>query len=465
MEHSLARSFIQADTSGTTTLAELMSAFSYALDLTEGQPDGHSIRSCWIASRLAAMIGLDDTQRRTIYYSTMLKDLGCSSNAARIAETYLTDDRNFKHDFKLVGRGLVPVLSFVFTKTGVGLPIGRRAKVIARILSNGEEIARSLIATRCTQGAQVARLLRFPEAVAQAIAALDEHWDGSGKPLRLKGDEIPLASRFALLAQIAEVFYTHAGPQAARAEVARHRGRWFDPALCDAFAAMTAESAFWAELGERDIEQRNLALEPETLAVTVDENYLDDIASAFGQVIDAKSPYTAGHSARVSQYCEAVSRKVGIAPENIGTLRRAAALHDVGKLGVSSAVLEKPGKLDAAEWEVMRRHASHTTAILSRISPFREMAMISGSHHERLDGKGYPLGLSATMIARETRIITVCDFFDALTADRPYREAMAAEQAFSIMAEEVGRAIDSDVFEALKTVVADGRPANSLSAA
>jgi len=98
-------------------------------------------------------------------------------------------------------------------------------------------------------------------------------------------------------------------------------------------------------------------------------------------------------------------------------LRRAAILHDVGKLGVSSAILEKPGKLDTEEWREMHTHAEHTTHILSQIGVMHDMALIAGSHHERLDGKGYPLGLDARSISLESRIITVADIFDALTAD------------------------------------------------
>ena len=188
----------------------------------------------------------------------------------------------------------------------------------------------------------------------------------------------------------------------------------------------------------------------------MDEDYLDDIAMAFGQVIDAKSPYTGGHSERVGFYCDAVAAEVGIPAGARRQLRRAAVLHDVGKLAVSSAVLEKPGKLDDDEWQVMRSHASHTADILSHIGPMREMAMIAAAHHERLDGRGYPLGLDSAMISLESRIITVCDFYDALTADRPYRGAMPAEKALGKMAEEVGKAIDPQCFAALEAVVARG---------
>jgi len=457
MLHAFASEFHLADSSNTS-LSEILCAFSYALDLTEGQPAGHSLRSCWIASKIAQALDLPASERRTVYYATLLKDLGCSSNSARIAEIYLADDRSFKHDFKLVPEGLGPTLRFVFSRTGQGHSLPARARAIATILKDGTNIARDLIQTRCTRGADIARRLRFPEAVAGAIAALDEHWDGGGKPLGTRGDAIPLAARLALLAQIADVFNTAGGPAAARAEVAARRGSWFDPELANAFLRISAERGFWLALNDPALDSRIGAVELEETRIPVDDDYLDDIAAAFGAVIDAKSPYTSGHSERVGEYAHALGGKLGMNGGDTRRLRRAAILHDVGKLAVSSRVLEKPGSLDEDEWREMRSHAEQTTAILSRIGPLREMASIAGAHHERLDGKGYPLGLNQMLISPEARIITVCDFYDALTADRPYRAAMPVEQALKIMAQEVGKAIYGPCFEALKAVLGEQTP-------
>ena len=167
-------------------------------------------------------------------------------------------------------------------------------------------------------------------------------------------------------------------------------------------------------------------------------------------MINAGWYYTAGHSARVGDLANTVGGKMGFSGDDLRSLRRAAMLHDVGKLGVSCAILEKPGKLTSDEWVIMQGHAAHTADILGRIGPLRRMAMVAASHHERLDGRGYPLGLDASMIAREARVITVCDFYDALTADRPYRAALQPQEALSIMQREVGSAIDASCFSTLK---------------
>jgi HD-GYP domain-containing protein (c-di-GMP phosphodiesterase class II) len=438
----------------SAALSDILGAFSYALDLTEGQPEGHSLRCTWIAMRLADAIGIEGAARRDLYYAVMLKDLGCSSNAARIAELYLVDDRAFKQAYKQMGTDMGSVLGFVFRKTGEGHGFLDRARAIGHILKNGEAIARSLIETRCVRGAEIARKLRFSEDVAAAIHSLDEHWDGGGKPEGLRGEAIPLGARIALLAQVVDTFFMGGGAPAALAEVASRSGQWLDPALCCAFTVLAEDGSIWRELWSDTMPAMVSAIEPPGAHMLVDEDYLDDIAAAFGEVIDAKSPYTAGHSQRVGDYADAVALEMGMAAPARRALRRAAILHDVGKLGVSSKILEKPGKLEADEWHVMQNHAVHTTAILSRIAALKDMAMIAGSHHERLDGAGYPMQLDARTISLETRIITVCDFYDALTADRPYRAAMPSEEALAIMDAEVGKAIDAECFAALKAVIA-----------
>jgi len=434
-------------------LSELLGALSHALDITEGQPAGHCVRACWIGQQLGRALGLPQLQMRDLYYAVLLKDLGCSSNAARICELYLTDDLHFKHDYKQVGDSLPQVLNFVIGHTGLKAGLAERFRATLNIFRNGGRIARELMETRCTRGAAIARQLRFSEAVAEGIQALDEHWNGQGKPYGLAGEAIPLYARVALLAQVVDVFATAAGPEAAIAEVQRRRGTWFDPALADLFVLLARDVGFWRRLAASDLEEELFDMEPARQAQGLDEDYLDDIAEAFGQVVDAKSPYTSGHSGRVALYTDQIAEAMGLDAGHRRWLKRGALLHDVGKLGVSNAVLDKPGKLDTEEWQMVQRHAGYTEAILGRIQAFKVLAQIAGAHHERLDGGGYPKGLDARHIRLETRIITIADIFDAITADRPYRGAIPVAESLEIMGRMVGTAIDGDCFEALKKAV------------
>lgn len=436
-------------------LAELMAALSHALDLTEGQPRGHCVRCCWVGMHIGQALGLDARALYDLYYTLLLKDLGCSSNAARICALYLTDDRSFKHDFKTVGVRLPQMLQFVFSHTGARPGVGalEKLRAVFNILRNGSEIAVELIHARCHRGADIARQLRFSDGVADGILSLDEHWNGDGKPQGLSGPSIPLASRIALLSQVVDVFFSAQNAEAAMCEVRARSGTWFDPELVKALERVVQAPGFWPALADPQLERRVLALEPAQHHVPLDDAYLDDIATAFGQVIDSKSPFTSGHSTRVAVYADTVAARLGIPTARRRWLQRGAALHDLGKLGVSNTILDKPGKLDEDEWVQMRLHAVHTEAILSRIGAFSELARISAAHHERLDGAGYPKGLKGDAIALETRIITVADIFDALVADRPYRAAMPVGQALDIMARMVGTALDPLCFEALREAV------------
>jgi HD-GYP domain-containing protein (c-di-GMP phosphodiesterase class II) len=435
-------------------LADLLGALSHALDMVEGQPAGHCARCCWIGIHVGREIGLGPTEIWELYYTLLLKDLGCSSNAARICQIYMADDIAFKRDFMTVNGSLPQVLRFVLSHTGMKAGLAERFRALVHVFQNGGQIAQELMETRCDRGAEIARKMRFSEAVALGIRHLDEHWDGGGMPQHLRGDAIPIYSRIALLAQIVDVFQISNGVDAAKLEIQHRSGTWFDPRLVSAFERVAAQPEFWQKLRSGDLRHAIFALEPAQSSSFVDEDYLDDIAAAFAQVVDSKSPYTSGHSERVTLFTDLIAKQMDLSAEQRRWLKRAALLHDIGKLGVSNSILDKPGKLDPDEWDAMKMHAAHTETILSRIAAFGELASVAAAHHERLDGLGYPRGLKGEQITLETRIITTADIFDALTAERPYRAAMPVDKAFAIMSDMVGTAIDGDCFAALRSAMA-----------
>ncbi|OBS08552.1 metal-dependent phosphohydrolase [Acidihalobacter prosperus] len=441
-------------------LSEVIGALSHALDMTEGQAPGHCLRCCWIGMHLAEALPLDDTGRADLYYTLLLKDAGCSSNAARLWELYGGDDRLIKDDFKRVdSQSMLQLGRFVLTHAAPDAALRERFHRVLNLVRHGEELATELVATRCERGADIALKLGFSPAVADGVRALDEHWNGQGRPRGLAGEAIPLQARIALLAQVVDVFHLSGGPEVAMGEVRRRAGQWFDPTLAEALARVARQPGFWAGLTDARLSQRVADLEPAASLVLVDEDRLDGIAAAFGQVVDAKSPYTYGHSARVAHCAEAIASRVDLPPARRRWLRRGALLHDIGKLGVSNGVLDKPGALDAEEWKQMRAHARHTEEILARIGLFGELARVAGAHHERLDGKGYPYGLLAEEINLETRIITTADIFDAITAERPYRGAIPVSEALRIMRGQVGSVLDERCLDALEASLPTLEPA------
>ncbi|NBN76730.1 HD domain-containing protein [Microvirga tunisiensis] len=432
-------------------LAELLGSLSFALDMTEGQPEGHCIRCCYIGMAVAGALGLDGEAVDDLYFTLLLKDLGCSSNAARICELYLADDISFKRDFKTIDGSLSAALRFVFAKTGLKSGLSERIRAIVHILQNGGEISRGLIETRCHRGADIAAKMRFSAGVQDGIRCLDEHVDGSGKPLGLAGEAVPLAANIALLAQVADVFQIGHGRAAALAEIRARSGSWFRPALVQAFETAAGRPGFWEDLARPDLPDLVFAMAPARRDREVDEDYLDEIAEAFSDIVDAKSPYTADHSNRVTLYADLIAEEMGLAPAHRRWLRRAALLHDLGKLGVSNQVLDKPGKLDDLEWAQVRSHPLASEKILARVAAFADIAPVAGAHHERLDGKGYPHGLSGEEVCLEARILTLADVFDALTAERPYRGAMPIARALAIIDADAGTAFDPACIAALKS--------------
>jgi HD-GYP domain-containing protein (c-di-GMP phosphodiesterase class II) len=431
-------------------VAEIMGALSRALDITDGQPEGHCVRACWIGMKIGEQAGFSADQLNDLYYTILLKDLGCSSNAARICEIYLADDFTVKRDFKLVDSTLSQLLRFVLSHTGMKSGLSERFRGVLNILRNGGTLATELIETRCQRGAEIARQMHFPEAVAEGILDLDEHFDGGGRPDGKAATAISPLARIALLCQVIDVFFATSGRDAAVAEAVNRSGRWFDPAYVEAFLAAEKQPDFWDTLRADDIEDIVLKLEPAQTERIADEDYLDDIAAGFARVIDAKSPYTSGHSDRVALFTDMIAEEMGYHVTERRKLKRAALLHDIGKLGVSNLILDKPAKLDPDEWEAMKLHPIFSEQILERIAAFADLAKAGGAHHERLDGGGYPLGISGEAIGMDTRIIATADVFDALTADRPYRAAMPLERAFEILDQGAGKHHDPECIAALK---------------
>ena len=431
-------------------LSEVLSGLSHALDITEGQPRGHAERSCLIGMRLADVLGLDDEQRSSLFYALLLKDAGCSSNAAKVAALFGADDAVVKSSRRLTDTSSLPeALWHVFRTAGAGSSVLTRGSRVASVLRAGRAGARSLVELRCERGAAIVRALGLGEVAAQAILDADEHWDGAGFPIGLSEHEISLAGRVLCIAQTAEVFWRHGGPQAACEIARRRRETWFDPTLADALVGLEDDEEFWASVQRTTV----TALEPPDRLLVADERRLDQVALAFASIVDAKSPYTGHHSDGVAAIAESLAKLLGLDSDSRATLRRAALLHDIGKLGVSNRILDKPGPLNPREWEVVRLHPAWSLEILGRVSAFQEVARIAAAHHERLDGTGYHLGLKAAQLDVPSRILAVADVAEALCADRAYRPAFTVEEVLRMVAQAAGRRLDRAACEALDEVL------------
>ena len=245
----------------------------------------------------------------------------------------------------------------------------------------------------------------------------------------------------------------HGDAAAIRALRAR-RGTWYEPDTVDALLA-ACERGLLADLDAPDLPARLADLEPTGQVRHLDDAGIDQLAGAFADVIDAKSPFTGSHSRRVSQLADALAARLRLdAPVRV-QVRRAGLLHDVGKLGVPNAILDKPGRLEPAEMGLIKRHPELALGILGGVPHFREVAELAACHHERLDGTGYFRGLGGDALGAGARIIAVADVFEALTADRPYRPAMDADAALALMRRDAGDHLAHEVLEELPHVLAE----------
>jgi putative nucleotidyltransferase with HDIG domain len=430
-------------------LSRVVGALSFALDITEGEPPGHAARGCAIGMRIAEEIGLDDAARSDLFYALLLKDAGCSANSARMAALFGADDHVAKRTSKRVDwSGRFPAFLWSVRTVAPGQGVRARIQRLNAIRTEGEVTA-ALMRARCDRGAEIVRMAGFTPGTAEAIRGLDEHWDGGGQPRGARGEEIPLGARILCLSQTAEIFHRAGGVRAAWAVARRRRGRWFDPALVDALGAIRADHAFWAELADGDVSR----WEPADRVLHADDEWLDAISLAFAGVVDAKSPWTYRHSDRACLIALDVAAALGVDGGTLREMRRAALLHDIGKLAVSNRILDKPGQLTADEFDRVRQHPAITEQILRRIPGCEDLATMAAAHHERLDGGGYPRGLTGAELTLPMRVLAIADVYEALTSERPYRRAMSSDEALGIMRVDVPHRLDPDAFGTLSRLL------------
>lgn len=459
---------------GRIDMPELISALSFALDMTEGAMPGHALRSCILGMHLGEKVGLTQGQMSDLYYALLLKDIGCSSNAAHLDQIVRGEDEAAQASARAVVQA--EVWADIRAEMKVALDLAATPKAQTGVLSNLRSLWRparteeKLVAPvsrvgaalqprrreagtiHGDRGASIIAKIGLGPSTAETVRALDEHWDGTGFPGRLRGEQIPLLARIAAVAQHLDVFASGQGPEHAMAVLRERSGRWFDPGIVRIAGSLHRTRMLWKDclalLPEMDIRRAVLDLEPRE-NLNLGPERIDRVCEAFSDVTDAKSPFTVDHSMGVADAALLISQTMGLSPERTVFVRRAALLHDLGKLRVPNSILHKQGKLTLEEFMIVKEHPALTRKILGRIPAFREMALVAGSHHEKLDGSGYPSQLGASELSLEARVIAVADVYAALTEKRPYRDNLDLSQVVSIMEKEMPHKLDPEVFEAL----------------
>ena len=428
--------------------SRLLAALSTALDLTEGQLPGHSLRTAYLATRAAQAMHLSDADQATVFYASFLKDAGCSSNAAAVTRIFGVDDIELKGRQAGLERSILAYAAFTIRNLPSTEPLPLRLRRLIRIGLTGSRERRATEQIRCERGASIARKAGFGDAVGAAVHDVHEHWDGGGEPRGLARAAIDRHARIISACAALELFVSMRGRSEALAVLRARRGSWYEPDVVDALLDL-ATHGLLDELDDADIVGRTMALGPVDRVDAGLDVDVDRLASAFADIVDAKSPFTGSHSQRVASVAEGIAVHLGLPDRDVVDVRRAGLLHDLGKLGVPNTILDKPSRLEPSEFEVIRRHPELTLRILEPVPAFAAVAELAACHHERLDGRGYFRGLTEPELTMGARIVAVADVYEALTADRPYRAAMPTEVALRVLRSEAGEHLAGDVVEAL----------------
>lgn len=414
-------------------LAELLASFSLATDLGMGQPMEHVLRSWLIAGRLGERFGLGSEARVSLYYVIMLAWVGCVADTAEVA-AWFGDDIAFRADSYRVNFAGLPMMGFALSHAGAGTPLLHRLRLAADlVLTGGRAVERGLMA-HCLSTTQMARRLGLPAEVCEPLRQVFTRWDAKGVPDGVGGQEIARPVRLFHLADTVEVFHRAGGVDAA-VDVARaRRGKHFDPEVVDLFCGTAREV-----LADMDaVTECTALIEAEPgLCRQLSERELDSALEAVADFTDLRSPFRAGHSRAVAQLAATAARLWGLPDREIGTVRRAALLHDVGMHGVPASILDKPGPLSGAEAERMRLHSYWTERALARPAALARIGEIASLANERLDGSGYHRGLSGAAIPVTGRILAAADLWHAMSEPRPHRPALSPKQIAAELRAEV----------------------------
>jgi HD-GYP domain-containing protein (c-di-GMP phosphodiesterase class II) len=428
-------------------LAELVALLSLGTDLGLGQPMEHMIRSCLIALRLGEGLGLSDSERGVVFYSGLLAWVGCHTDAYEQAKWFgddalLKSDAHYRYDMGKVG----PTISFMVRRVGgAERPLLARARVGAAFPGGGLRAMKSLAENHYRATDELVERLGLGEDVRESLRQTYERWDGKG-PYGLKGEEIGVGSRLINLADVVEVFGRTGGVEAAMTVARERSGTQFDPQLVNAFCEQ-AEPAF-SMLDETPSWGAVIAAEP-SLAREVTGEELDLALEAIGEFAELKSPWIMGHGHAVTELVATAAAGFGLTEIETAQLRRAASVYDLGRLGVPNTIWDKPGSLSRSELERVRMHPYLTERMLAFSPALAGLGEIAVQHHERLDGSGYPRGLSGDQIGRNAGLLAAADAYQAMCEPRPHRPARSQQDAALELRREVsagrfdGEAVDS----------------------
>lgn len=427
-------------------LAEPVVALSGVGDLARTRGTGSAARSCFIGCRLARALDLPDEIVREVFYTALLQHVGCVGYAREAAAIFGGRDvemnaagshTDFSNPLDMF-RTFVPELS-------AGVDVLTRMRILTAALTKGVRLGPVIHRASCEVGAATARRIGLPDGVSSALRHVQEWYDGKGGYLGAGGEQVPVTARVVLVAFTAEVFAELGGPDAAIPVVTKRGGGQLDPDVAAAFAGHGRD--ILAEMASLDVDDAVLGEEPGP-PIELDGAGLDELAVAFGEIVDLKTMRGHGSARHAYELAAAAASRLGVDVATVAEIRRAAALRDIGKAAISNAILDKTEPLTRAELDELHLHAYHTERTLARAQALSATATLAGLHHECEDGSGYHRGVPANAIPVGGKILAAVDAFvtaapDCAVAhveDLVRRRQLNAEAGSAVLAAATGSA-------------------------
>ncbi len=401
-------------------LSELVAVLSFSSDLGVGQPMEHVLRSCLIALRLADRLGLDEAGRAETYWVTLLATV-CTGESFELAQAF-GDDIAFRSGMYHVGPSQLAVMFYVLGRAGTDRPAPARMRVAAGLAASGGREVESMFLAHCALTRQIAQRLGLDPGVGEALSYTFSRWDGKGVPRGAVPGDVPMSVRIMQLADAAEVHHRLGGVEGALAVAQRHAGKLFAPEVVRALRADVPEILAGLEDSTWD---KVIAAEPRPRP-SLDAAGFEDVLLVMADVADLKSPWFSGHSRGVADLAARAVAAAGLPEDDVVTAHRAGLVHDLGRTAIANNLWDKREPLTAGDRERVRLHAYYTDRMLRRPDALAELAPIASSHHERLDGSGYPRGSRGSDIPALGRFLAAADVYHALLEARPHRPAFEA---------------------------------------
>lgn len=394
-------------------LDKIIRAMSMALDLTEiGSTDNntidknfvdkdtvsnvnfskhsylnHSRRTTYIALKIGRHLSLPENEIKKLYISSLLHDIGTSNS---LEETNLSNNFILKH---------------------------------------------------CKKGAEIISDFPVFSDISPFILYHHENYDGTGL-FKIQGENIPIISQIIRLSDLVEFLYdencsSHSQRPRITKYVIDNAESLFSHKIASAFLKISSKEIFWFDMQNVSFIDFILDNISPDMNTYIDLYEFEKIALIMAKIIDSKSSFTAKHSRGIAKLAYSVSKHIGYSDEKCLKMKIAGLLHDVGKLAIPNSILDKNEKLSESEFSIIKSHVYYTKIFLDRIEGIKDISDWASNHHEKLNGTGYPRKLNGSKLSEECRIMGVCDIYQALTEDRPYRNGLSSEKAFSILNEMV----------------------------